>query len=211
VPEGDGWTRWGEPTVQATVIWAAWPINPDVRAARAYLLIFVLFAIPMVVIIGVTIGVVRASATDGVVSGLVGGGICGALVALSLGALDLIGDRGRRRGEAYGPRQGATVSVPAGDDVPYRIQAALRELSAEIRDADVTAGRYTARTRPSWRSFGEDVTVHLTGDSTAPVAHIISRPVIRTTLIDYGKGRRNVQQVAARLQSPSSSYGRRES
>jgi hypothetical protein len=74
-------------------------------------------------------------------------------------------------------------------------------LKAEIREADPSTGRYTARTRRSWRSWGEDVTVELTGAQTAPVARITSRPVIRTTLIDYGKGRRNVKQVAAALQA----------
>jgi hypothetical protein len=84
-------------------------------------------------------------------------------------------------------------------------------LNAEIRESDAAAGRYTARTRLSWRSFGENVTVELNGDATAPVAHISSRPVIRTTLIDYGKGRRNVQQVAAALRGLSQSDGRSDS
>lgn len=127
------------------------------------------------------------------------GGVC----VLVIGTLDVVADRDGRHGGPAGPRQEARVSVAAGDDLPGRIQSALRELNAEIRDEDVAAGRYNARTRRSWRSFGEDVAVELTGDATAPVAHITSRPVVRTTLLDYGRGRSNVQQVAAALRRPS--------
>src|SRR3954453_4790165 len=169
--------------------------NPVVRALRTYLLLFVIFMIPVGGIIWVAIGIARGWSTSGLVAGLVGGLICGALVTASLAALDVIGDRGRCPGEPHGPRQDVSVSVQAGNDLPDRIQAALRALNAEIVAADVASGRYRARTRWSWRSFGEFVTVQLTGDPSAPVANVASRPVVRTTLIDYGRGRRNVHEI----------------
>lgn len=174
-----------------------------VRALRSYGLAFLGFGVPMGLIGGLCAGFWLGSATAGLLFGLVGCGIMGGLFAAVIGTLDLVAGRGEQHGGPSGPRQDATVSVGAEAELPDRIEAALRQLNAEIRDKDVAGGRYTARTRWSWRSFGEDVTVTLTGDPTAPVAHITSRPVVRTTLIDYGKGQRNVQQVAAALRQAS--------
>lgn len=124
--------------------------------------------------------------------------VIGAVIALVLGTLDLVGFRGAGAG-ALVPRQAVDVPVRGGGDLPYRIQAALGTLPAEVRSADVPAGRYAARTRMSWRSWGEEVTVQLAGDPSAPTARIASRPVIRMTLLDYGRGRSNVARVAAAL------------
>jgi hypothetical protein len=173
------------------------------RAVRSYGLAFLGFGIPMGFIAGLGTGLWLGSATAGLLAGLAGCGIMGGAFALVIGTLDLVADRDGRHGGPAGPRQEASVPVPAGSDLPDRIESALRQLNGEIRQKDVAAGRYLARTRWSWRSFGENVAVELTGDPAAPVAHITSHPVVRTTLIDYGKGRRNVQQVAAALRLQS--------
>jgi hypothetical protein len=171
-----------------------------VRALRSYGLTFLGFGVPMGFIFGLVVGIWLGSASAGLLAGLAGCGIMGGVFALVIGTLDVAVDRDADPRGPHGPRQEATVSLRPGADLPDRIQAALRELNAEVREKDTAAGLYSARTRWSWRSFGEDVTVQVTGAPHAPVAHITSRPVIRTTLVDYGKGRRNVQQVAAALQ-----------
>jgi hypothetical protein len=176
---------------------------PSVRAVRSYGLAFLGFGIPTGLIAGLGAGFWLGSATAGLLVGLVGCGVMGGAFAMVIGTLDVVADRDGRHGGPAGPRQEASVSVPAGNDLPDRIQSALLELNAEIRNKDVAAGRYVVRTRWSWRSFGEDVAVELTGDPTAPVAHITSHPVVRTTLLDYGKGRSNVQRVAAALRRQS--------
>jgi hypothetical protein len=63
------------------------------------------------------------------------------------------------------------------------------------------SGRYEATTRVSWKTWGERVTVQLSGDPVAPEACVTSRPRISTTLIDYGKGRSNVETVVRALRS----------
>jgi hypothetical protein len=73
-------------------------------------------------------------------------------------------------------------------------------LPAEIREADVAAGRYAADTGWSWSSSGEHVTVELTGDPASPQARVSSRPRSRVQLLDYGRGRRNVNRVIDALQ-----------
>ena len=171
------------------------------RALRSYGLAFLGFGIPMGLLVGLTTGIWLGSLSAGLLAGLAGGAIMGGAFALVIGTLDVVANRGGSRRGPFGPRQEATVTIRPEIDLPDRIQAALRQLNAEIGETDVAAGLYKARTRWTWRSFGEDVTVHVTGDPNAPVAHITSRPVVRTTLIDYGKGRRNVEQLAAALES----------
>ncbi len=172
------------------------------RALRSYGLVFVLFAVPVALVVGVVTGLSTGSASAGLWSGLAAGGLVGAVVALVLGTADVLGDREARPGEPHGPRQSATVPVCNGPDLPQRVTGALLALGGELAHADDVAGRYTVRTRMTWRSFGERVTVQLTGDPAAPVAEVSSQPVVPTTLIDYGKGRRNVHRVVAALRRP---------
>jgi hypothetical protein len=155
-----------------------------VRALRTYGLLFLVFGIPFGLLTGLCTGWWLDSAPAGLSAGMAGGGIVGGLSTLGLAILDQVGDREARPGEPHGPRQAATVPVRGGPDLPDRIKMALLSLPAEIRDVDVTAGRYTARTKWSWRSFGEEVTVQLTGDLEALRAQVSSRPIVRTTLIE---------------------------
>jgi len=80
-----------------------------------------------------------------------------------------------------------------------RVVAALRALPAEVTTADVPAGRYVARIRRSWKSWGEEVVLQLSGDPARPVATVSSRPTVRTTLVDHGRGRADVERVARAL------------
>jgi hypothetical protein len=172
-----------------------------VRALRSYGLAFLGFGIPMGLIVGLTTGIWLGSLSAGLLAGLAGVAIMGGAFALVIGTLDVVANRDASSRGPFGPRQEATVTMRPEADLPDRIQAALRQLNAEIRETDVAAGLFKARTRWTWRSFGEDVIVQITGDPDAPVAHITSRPVVRTTLVDYGKGRRNVEHLAAALET----------
>ena len=170
------------------------------RSLRTLAVIFTAMGLPFGLLTGLAVGLFERSAGAGVAVG-VGAGICfGGIVALAVGGIDALADRappGTRRG----PRQDVTVPVSAGTNLAGRIVSALQSLPAEIHEADVIAGRYRARTRWSWKSFGEEVSVQLTGDPSAPQAFVSSRPVVPTTLVDYGKGRSNVATVAAALRS----------
>ena len=170
------------------------------RALRTFLLIFVATGVPFGAITGLATGLVLASVTAGLATGAGAGLFFGGVMAVALGSLDAVTDRAPQ-GARRGPRQDRTVAVRSGPDLPDRILAALRGLPAEIREADVAAGRYRARTTTTWKSFGEEVSVQLTGDPAAPEAFVSSRPVVATTLVDYGKGRANVAAVARALEA----------
>jgi hypothetical protein len=164
---------------------------------RTFLLIFLATGVPFGLIAGLAAG-----AFLGMEAGLLTAGAAGlffgGVMAVVLTSVDAVSDRAPQSARR-GPKQDVTVPVRPGADLADRIVGVLRSLPAEIQDVDVPAGRYRARTRVTWKSFGEVVTVQLTGDPSAPHAVISSRPVVPTTLVDYGKGRSNVATVADAL------------
>ena len=169
------------------------------RALRTYVLLLLLvFSIPFGLAMGLFADGCATRPRRGCPQGS-SWAASAALLTLVLAVVDRLGDREVRPGEPHGPRQETQVPIRGGADLPDRICRALLALPGELRDVDVAAGRYIARTRWTWRSFGEDVTVQLTGDPGSPVAHVSGRPVVRTTLIDYGQGRRNVHQLLEAL------------
>lgn len=95
----------------------------------------------------------------------------------------------------------ATVQVAADRQTAFAAtREALTETLRLVRlDADEDTGVLTAAVKASIASFGEWVTATLTPSDSAVTVELASRPRIPTTLIDYGKNRRNVERVAARL------------
>jgi hypothetical protein len=175
------------------------------RALKLYGTIFVATAIPFGLFMGLPLAAlfavagIGAGAGEGMLTGLGGGLVFGLLMALVLGTVQLFGVRGVPRGRSLSPRQERLVPVPGGPGLPDRVVSALRSLPADVTAADAATGRFVARRRVSWKSWGEEVVVQLTGDPAHPTATVASRPVLGTTLVDYGRGHRNVEHVVRAL------------
>ena len=175
------------------------------RVIKLYGLLFLATGVPFGLLMGVTsaalfgVGDIGGGFAEGLLTGLVAGVVFGVLMALVLGTMQVVGFRNAPRGASLSPKQARDVAVVTGPDLADRILSALRTLPAEVTGADVPAGRYAARTRRTWTGWGEEVVVQLTGDPARPVATIASRPRLRTTMVDYGKGRRNVEHVVRAL------------
>jgi hypothetical protein len=131
-------------------------------------------------------------------TGLFEGLFFGAFCALILSSLH------RRQclkiaGEELTPEQTLNLEILADskESVFERLLEALRRFGATVRKSDPQLLTVTARVRSSWRSFGEVLSCRVVplGDSKFEI-EISSRPRFRTTLIDYGKGRLNVEGVA---------------
>ena len=170
------------------------------RVIKTYGLVFVGAGVLFGVLMGLLFAVMfDLSPVEGLLTGLAMGAVFGAVMSLVLGTVQLAGSRGAPRGASLSPRQSREVPVANGPDLADRIVTALRSLPAEVTTADVPAGRYVARRGVSWKSWGEDVVVQLSGDPAHPLATVSSRPRLATTLIDYGRGRRNVEHVVSAL------------
>ena len=170
-----------------------------VRALRTYVVAFLetglWFGLAMAVV-GVVVD--GDDVSEALRYGLRAGLFFGLAMAAVLGTVEVVAHRHTPRGAPWGPRQ--EVKVPVVDDgrLLDRAVAALRALPAEVTTVDVPAGRVVARRGMSGMSWGEEVTVALS-DPAAPVATISSRPRLRLTAFDAGRGRRNVDQVARAL------------
>jgi hypothetical protein len=176
------------------------------RVIRVYGQVFLAVAVTAGVLLGLLLGTLFAlfdigSYSSGFAGGMLAGLVGGVLMSLVLGTLQLLGFRGAPKGQSLSPRQTREVLVVDSPDLADRIVAALRSLPAEVTAVDVPTGRYAARRGRSWKSWGEDVVVQLSGDPAHPLATVSSTPRVATTLIDYGRGRGNVEHVAGALPS----------
>ncbi|MGY1619277.1 hypothetical protein ACI797_21260 [Geodermatophilus sp. SYSU D00691] len=173
---------------------------------RTYARLFVACGVPFGIVTGL-LSLPFLDAGGGVAAGASAGVLFGGGMALLLGTTDAVADRGARPGAPHGPRQSATLAVHPSPDLPQRVVDALAALPATVATADPVTGRFTATTRTTWKSWGEEVTVQLSGDPAAPTATVSSRPRVRTSLVDYGRGRSNVAAVVAALRAPADAWG----
>jgi hypothetical protein len=125
-----------------------------------------------------------------------------------LGGLDAAGQRrvGDGASRSGSPRQRLVLlSQASSAALASRLREAVFTLHAQVESDALPHGPLRARTGTTWASWGENVTVELhpalDGRSTEVVLQ--SRPVMRATLVDYGKGRSNVNHLARALEPPA--------
>lgn len=90
------------------------------------------------------------------------------------------------------------LSLPAAkhDDVHARVQHALASLRWRIKQDD--PARIVAAAGVSLWSWGETVSIDVLPDHTLAIT---SKCVLPTQCLDWGKNRRNVEQLVAKLQA----------
>jgi hypothetical protein len=95
-----------------------------------------------------------------------------------------------------------TLSMPLPLSEAYQrcLGAADAIPRSKLKSADQAVNRLELRTKMSFKSFGEKVELLLSpeGESSTRV-HVLSKAVVPTTLVDYGKNRGNVNCVVSWL------------
>jgi hypothetical protein len=160
--------------------------------------LFVCLSIPFGLFMGLLIGA-DSDFTTGVYYGVREGVFFGFFMAVTLAWLQ------RRATRKYGevtPVQSLRIETLASS-MPLvfdKSVEALEQFGAQIKSQNESEGTIVARARASWKSFGELISIHIRqiGDANFEVI-IESRPRFRGTIIDYGKGRENVEALAALL------------
>ncbi|MCA8908119.1 MAG: hypothetical protein KDA64_09580 [Rhodospirillaceae bacterium] len=110
---------------------------------------------------------------------------------------------------AYNPHQQAALllAMPPGQALD-RVDRELAAMGARVAETSAAEGFLVARTQASRRSHGEWVSVRVAAaeiegaDAEAKEMALVtieSRPVSRLQVCDFGKGRENVERIAARL------------
>lgn len=173
-----------------------------------FLKLFLANGIPFGILMGVARGVgflsPQGDIRSAIIMGLISGIIFGLLMAFALIGMNKFMMRKRPAGDhGAGPRCSETFAVTAPADAMFdKAVAALKALRVRIGRKDKEQGEIIGHTRPSFRSWGERVTVRiaaLTGDGATVT--VSSAPVLSFTMIDYGKGLENVRNLAARLKA----------
>lgn len=77
-----------------------------------------------------------------------------------------------------------------------KIKIVLNEMHAEIINEDSGSGIIKAKTKISWKSFGEIITIRFSENGKQVTVFVESRPLLGTTLVDYGKNLQNVEKFA---------------
>jgi len=108
------------------------------------------------------------------------------------------------------------MTVSHSQSVSFNCEpSTLLDLAGDILETDWRARRMvrsptgiSGRTRPSWRSWGDDIDVVITKQKAGSVTvKITSETVWKTTQADFGKSKSNVDklcaQLAERLSSPA--------
>ena len=137
----------------------------------------------------------------GMVRGLFSGILFGLLMSITLGWLHhrSIKKLPFATGEYQaGVHQVRTLRV----HLPYEASLALCKDSLRVikkstlQNEDGSVGRLDAKTGMTWKAWGERISfgVQRISDTESEI-EVTSRPIIRTTLIDYGKNLENVEEI----------------
>ena len=163
-----------------------------------YVKLFLVTGIPYGVLMGFFFGATRGLKV-GILSGLLSGPLFGLFMSLVLGTFHKMKTKkiSSGPGDDVGPHQSRTITV----DTPFesifeKCLLALGNIKAKVTNTDKVAGTITAKTKMSWKSFGEEIQITVVRDEGSKAKVIVSSaPKLKTTLVDYGKGHQNVTSL----------------
>jgi hypothetical protein len=93
-----------------------------------------------------------------------------------------------------------TVAVPLPPDAALeRCRAALDQLRVRTVRTDPASAMVRGRVPMTWATWGERIECRVHPAEQGSRVEIRSRPVLRTTLVDFGRNRENVERVSALL------------
>jgi hypothetical protein len=84
-------------------------------------------------------------------------------------------------------------------DAYRRAVDALDAIGATVTAKDEASGRIEGRLAVTWRSWGEKLSVEVSGVDNDARVRVTSASRLRTTLIDYGKNASNVKRFIEAL------------
>ncbi|CUU56109.1 hypothetical protein Ga0074812_106364 [Parafrankia irregularis] len=145
---------------------------------------------------GLPFGLLAGLESGEVQVGLVAGLFFGVFMSIVFGSITLYRYRGL--GSDFSPRVTSVVRVPADSAVVHRrVLEILPVLPARVVADDGV--HVVARTRANMQSWGERITVDVHPSADDTEVTIRSVPRLRCTLVDYGRGRRNVDALVRAL------------
>ncbi|WP_414622239.1 hypothetical protein [Calothrix sp. CCY 0018] len=169
-----------------------------------YIRIFFLSAL----FFGVWMGIVYSFQFSNVYIALTSASIAGIVFGFIMAVFSYFSDqRLKKKGidtSNTNPRQSRKVSVDRtiSEVIPICEQAILSLNKAVIKQKDLQTGTIKAKTKMSWKSFGEiiKISTQSVGDNETLI-EIKTSPFIPTAVMDYGKGLENVEEIVNYIKS----------
>ena len=166
--------------------------------------LFFAFSVPFTIMMS-TMHILGYGRSSSVIADIIIGGIYGLLMTLVLGGLHRLKVRSlsdkRSKHNLDVVQQGTLLlALPYERAWDLCVQALGTLPRSTIEDADRAAGKQVARIGMSWSSWGEQITCDLKAvDAHTTQLTLVSRPTLKTTLLDYGKNLQNVEQIRTYL------------
>lgn len=163
---------------------------------KLYLKIFLIsgatFGLVAAILVGFTTDLKR-----GIALGVGAGPLFGLWMALTIGTTHKVLTRKYANSEEVTPNQSTTIELDSSLDQSFeQCTEALAQFGAMIQSSDKMKLEIKAATGMSWKSYGEILTIRLIPGHQNVRIEISSSPKLKTTLVDYGKGRKNVDTIA---------------
>ena len=126
-------------------------------------------------------------------------------MSLVIGTLQKMKTKGMESDEGgdIGPRQNRTELIQSSYDETFnKSLKALKHIGAKVKTSNKNDGFILAKMPMSWKSFGEVLEVIIAKESDEQIkVRISSSPSLKTTMVDYGKSRQNVNSFFEALKS----------
>ena len=139
------------------------------------------------------------ASSDGsyLLSALIKGSVFGAVMALLMGGSHVVSSKRKGFAGPIAPIQAAAVTIPESSTQAVEVirRSLVRIGARETACSGVEHPVLLARVPVSWRSWGEEMRFecHPNVDASTEI-QVSSRPSLRTTVIDWGKGLQNVKR-----------------
>ena len=180
-----------------------------------YLKLFLATGIPFGIFMGIFYSF-RYGFSSGLADGLFAGIFFGGFMSLILGFLHSRSVKRMPYGkskEAMDVHHVRNIELRVSYDKAFDLCIESLNLikRSKIRKEDRSQGKIDARAGINWKTWGDLISLDVRKkDNDRTQVIVLSRPVVRTTLVDYGKNLENVERISSFLKEKSETvYNRR--
>lgn len=171
--------------------------------SKLYIKILLGTGIPFAILMGIVIAHDHGAST-GFIYGTFSGLIFGVGMSLVFGTIQILTVKKKRNpsNTSLSTKQVRNIHI----DTPFtyaidRCVGAIKEIKGfKIINVDKEAGVIAAKSRINWLTWGEEISIHVREkDSNSTNIRISSQPLVKTTLVDYGKNARNIEILEKKI------------
>ena len=174
---------------------------------KQYLKLFLAMAIPYAIFMSIFLslftGIFKAIVLGSISGILYGGIVTSFLYFLNNWQLKKIESKTHEKVRGVRHSKEIEVSLPYDKAFDLCIESLKLIKRCNVEKEDRSKGEIVAKTGVSWKSWGELITFKIEKNGEKVKIKVKSEPVLKTTLIDYGKNFENVEKITSFLEKHS--------